>query len=62
MCFTSPGYGADFARVVVDQALEVVEEYQNKILRLERAVLLKPNMKHVRRCTCPLFPLSPLLC
>ncbi len=35
---------------VVDQALEVVEAYQSKILKLEEAVLLKPNMKHVRRC------------
>ncbi|EKM61657.1 uncharacterized protein PHACADRAFT_248392 [Phanerochaete carnosa HHB-10118-sp] len=35
--------------LVVDQALEVVEEYQHKILKLERAVLLKPSMKHVRR-------------
>ena len=34
---------------VVDQALEVVEEYQSKILKLEQAVLLKPSMKHVRR-------------
>ena len=34
---------------VVDQALEVVEEYQSKILKLEQSVLLKPNMKHVRR-------------
>ncbi|THH01212.1 hypothetical protein EW026_g1441 [Hermanssonia centrifuga] len=35
--------------LVVDQALEVVEAYQSKILKLEEAVLLKPNMKHVRR-------------
>ena len=37
--------------LVVDSALEVVEEYQHKILKLEQAVLIKPNMKHVRRCT-----------
>ena len=36
--------------LVVDQALEVVEEYQKRILKLEKAVLLKPSMKHVRRC------------
>ena len=62
MCSTDFGCGANFACVVVDQALEVVEEYQNKILRLERAVLLKPSMKHVRRCMYSLFPLTPLLC
>lgn len=37
---------------VVDSALEVVEEYQSKILKLEQSVLLKPNMKHVRRRKC----------
>lgn len=35
--------------LVVDRALLVVEEYHSKILKLEQAVLLKPNMKHVRR-------------
>lgn len=34
---------------VVDQAMEVIEDYQSKILKLEQAVLLKPSMKHVRR-------------
>ena len=34
---------------MVDQALEVVEEYQGRILKIEQAVLLKPNMKTVRR-------------
>ena len=34
---------------VVDQALEVVEEYQGRILKIEQAVLLKPSMKTVRR-------------
>ena len=43
------GNGALTVVLVVDQALEVVEEYQSKILKLEQAVLLKPNMKHVRR-------------
>ncbi|CCM01365.1 uncharacterized protein FIBRA_03415 [Fibroporia radiculosa] len=33
--------------LIVDQALEVVEEYQGKILNIEKAVLLKPNMKTV---------------
>ncbi|KAI0658336.1 hypothetical protein C8Q70DRAFT_189962 [Cubamyces menziesii] len=35
--------------LVVDQALEVVDEYQGKILKIEQAVLLKPSMKTVRR-------------
>ncbi|KAL4250316.1 CorA metal ion transporter (MIT) family protein [Abortiporus biennis] len=35
--------------LVVDQALEVVEAYQGKILKLEQNVLLKPSMKSVRR-------------
>ncbi|KAI0779003.1 hypothetical protein BD413DRAFT_490249 [Trametes elegans] len=35
--------------LVVDQALEVVDEYQSRILKIEQAVLLKPSMKTVRR-------------
>ncbi|EJF56330.1 hypothetical protein DICSQDRAFT_71711 [Dichomitus squalens LYAD-421 SS1] len=35
--------------LVVDQALEVVEEYQGRILEIEEQVLLKPSMKTVRR-------------
>lgn len=35
---------------VVDEAMEVIQEYQSRILKLEQAVLLKPHMKHVRRC------------
>ncbi|GJE89653.1 magnesium transporter-like protein [Phanerochaete sordida] len=35
--------------LVVDQALEIVEAYHEKILKLEKSILLKPNMKHVRR-------------
>ncbi|KAI8980569.1 hypothetical protein BD414DRAFT_492607 [Trametes punicea] len=35
--------------LVVDQALEVVDEYQGKILKIEQAVLLKPSVKTVRR-------------
>ncbi|KAI0082128.1 hypothetical protein K474DRAFT_1655466 [Panus rudis PR-1116 ss-1] len=35
--------------LVVDQALEVVEEYQSKILSLEHNILIKPTMKSVRR-------------
>ncbi|KAH8094648.1 hypothetical protein BXZ70DRAFT_946975 [Cristinia sonorae] len=35
--------------LIVDQALEVVEEYQSKILSLEHNVLVKPSMKSVRR-------------
>ncbi|KAF8527557.1 hypothetical protein BU17DRAFT_81765 [Hysterangium stoloniferum] len=34
--------------LVVDQAVEVVEEYQKMILKLERDILLKPKMKSVR--------------
>ena len=51
--------GADWlqwASPVVDQALEVVEEYQGRILKIEQAVLLKPSMKTVRRRRF-LFPL-----
>ncbi|KAH9923191.1 uncharacterized protein BXZ73DRAFT_91487 [Epithele typhae] len=35
--------------LVVDSAMEVVEEYQGRILKVEQAVLLKPSMKTVRR-------------
>lgn len=35
---------------VVDQALEVVEDYHGKILAVEQAVLIKPSMKTVRQC------------
>ncbi|KAI0829056.1 hypothetical protein BC628DRAFT_1315896 [Trametes gibbosa] len=35
--------------LVVDQALEVVEEYQSRILKIEQAVLIKPSMRTVRR-------------
>lgn len=34
--------------LTVDQALEVVEEYQQKILKLEHDVLIKPKMRTVR--------------
>ncbi|KAI5114896.1 hypothetical protein M0805_001812, partial [Coniferiporia weirii] len=34
--------------LIVDQALEVVDEYQTKIFKLEREVLVKPKMKTVR--------------
>jgi len=36
--------------LVVDHAVEVVEEYQKKIFKLERDILLKPKMKSVRYC------------
>ncbi len=36
----------------MDQALEVVDEYQGRILKIEQAVLLKPSMKTVRRRKC----------
>lgn len=35
----------------MDSALEIVEEYQGAILKLEQEVLTRPNMKTVRRCT-----------
>ncbi|TBU36277.1 hypothetical protein BD309DRAFT_1024474 [Dichomitus squalens] len=35
--------------LVIDQALEVVEEYQGRILEIEEQVLLKPSMKTVRK-------------
>ncbi|EJF56391.1 hypothetical protein DICSQDRAFT_174966 [Dichomitus squalens LYAD-421 SS1] len=35
--------------LVVDQALEVVEEYQGRILKIEQQVLLKPSVQTVRR-------------
>ena len=41
--------------VVVDQALEVVDAYQGEILKLERDILIKPNMKAIRRRTCFAF-------
>ncbi|KAL5519404.1 hypothetical protein ACEPAH_1087 [Sanghuangporus vaninii] len=34
--------------LIVDQALEVVDEYQHKIFKLERDILVKPKMKTVR--------------
>ena len=45
--------------IVVDQALEVVDEYQGRILKIEQQVLLKPSVKTVRRRKCPV-PLSPV--
>lgn len=44
--------------LVVDSALEIVEEYQSKILSLEQHVLIKPSMKSVRRRKSSL-PSSP---
>ena len=38
-----------YLRLVVDAALEVVEEYQAKILKIEQEVLLNPSMETVRR-------------
>ncbi|KZT20464.1 hypothetical protein NEOLEDRAFT_868956 [Neolentinus lepideus HHB14362 ss-1] len=34
--------------LIVDKAMEVVEEYQGRILKLERQVLIRPKMKTVR--------------
>lgn len=33
---------------VVDSALEVVDEYHSKIMKMEHDILLKPKMKTVR--------------
>lgn len=35
---------------VVDNALQVIDEYQIKINNYERDILLKPNMKTVKQC------------
>jgi len=35
--------------LIVDQALEVIDEYQNSILKLEHDILIKPKMKSVRQ-------------
>jgi len=35
--------------LMVDSALEMVEEYQGKILKIEQEVLLKPSVRTVRR-------------
>ena len=37
---------------VVDQALEVVDEYHTRINQLENKILLKPNVKTVRDRKC----------
>lgn len=47
--------------IVVDQALEVVDEYQQKILKLEHDILIKPKMRTVRSCTY-LHPASLSYC
>ncbi|CCO30636.1 Magnesium transport protein CorA [Rhizoctonia solani AG-1 IB] len=36
--------------LVVDDAVEVVDKYHDVILKAERSILLKPNMKTVRGC------------
>ncbi|KDN48125.1 hypothetical protein RSAG8_03141, partial [Rhizoctonia solani AG-8 WAC10335] len=36
--------------LVVDNAVEVVDKYHDVILRMERSILLKPNMNTVRGC------------
>lgn len=50
------GRSTYFYGSVVDQAMEVVEEYQHKILKLEHDVLIKPSMKSVR------YRMSRLVC
>lgn len=44
--------------IVVDQALVIVEEYQGTILKLERDVLVRPNMKTVTACA-PMSIIQP---
>lgn len=41
-----------YLQLVVDQAMEVVDEYQSKILKLEHDILVKPSMKAVRYRGC----------
>jgi hypothetical protein len=36
--------------IVVDEVMEVIDEYQSRILKLEHDILLKPQMKSVRYC------------
>lgn len=36
--------------LIVDQALQVVDKYSDKINDMETSILLKPNMDVVRRC------------
>lgn len=43
--------------LVADSALQVVEEYHGKLLKLEHSILMKPKMSTVKDCTSPL-PLS----
>ena len=43
----------DASSVVVDSALEVIDAYHDRILKLEHDVLLKPSMKIVRSRTSP---------
>lgn len=37
---------------VVDKAMDVVDKYHEKILALERQVLIRPKMTTVRQCGC----------
>jgi Mg2+ and Co2+ transporter CorA len=36
--------------LIVDQALEVVDEYQGTILKLEQSILIRPKMRAIRAC------------
>jgi hypothetical protein len=48
-------------QLVVDNALEVIDEYHKKINKFERAILLKPQIKTVRSRMFPFFLLRDLL-
>lgn len=43
---------------VVDKVLEVVDRYHDRILRLERSVLLRPKMTTVREREPPILYIS----
>ena len=40
-----------FVFLVVDKALQVVDQYHTNITNLEHDILLKPKMSTVRKCT-----------
>ena len=41
--------------LVVDKALQVVDQYHTNITNLEHDILLKPKMSTVRKCTFRMF-------
>jgi hypothetical protein len=45
--------------LVVDNVLEVIDEYHAKINKFERSILLKPQMETVRHSACLLSYVCP---